>query len=136
MQRMLVMFGCVVASFFAVGCSDEGAGRLAVKGTVTFQNTPLDKGNIQFEKVDKENPHRGGATIEAGRFAIPRNQGLKPGTYLVRISAADATQKEENQAPGDSRQLAKDRIPPEWNTNSTQKIEVKDGSTEFTFDIK
>jgi hypothetical protein len=43
---------------------------------------------------------------------------------------------EEKAAPGDSRILAKNRIPPEWNSESTKKIDVKDGATEFNFDIK
>jgi hypothetical protein len=130
---LALSFGLILAM---AGCSDEGAGKLAVRGTVKFENKPLATGNIFFELDDANNPHISGATIDDGKFTIDKNRGLKPGTYLVRISSADPKLKEENQAPGDSRQLAKDRIPPDWNTNSKQKIEVKAGSTEFTFDIK
>ena len=135
-MRFLIL--CVFLAFFAVaaGCSTEGEGLLAVKGTVLLKSKPLDTGSIFFELDDKKNPHQSGATIDNGQFSIPKARGLKPGKYLVRISSADANAKEEKAAPGDSRILAKNRIPAEWNSDSKQHIDVKDGATEFTFDIK
>ena len=136
MSRILISCFLLTLSFIAVGCSNEGAGLLAVKGTVHLQNKPLDTGNIFFELDDPANPHQSGATIENGKYSIPKARGLKPGKYLVRISSADEKAKEEKAAPGDSRILAKNRIPPEWNSESTKKIDVNDGATEFNFDIK
>jgi len=118
------------------GCGREGTDRLAVKGTVNFEGKPLPKGTVMFELDDRANPFVSGCPIEDGKFAISQAQGLKAGTYLVRISSAEGVVKDKDQPPGESGPVAKERIPASWNVDSKQKIEVKAGATELKFDIK
>lgn len=103
--------------------------RQAVSGEVTLKSAALDTGNISFDPVDQETGRPGGASIEAGKFTLPQERGLPPGTYTVRITSADegAEPVLPEGAPGDSRKLAPDRVPASWNSKSQETITVEDG---------
>jgi hypothetical protein len=70
---------------------------------------------------------------------VPRAAGLKPGRYLVQLTAGDGKtpHDEEAAAPGGSANIVSfDLIPEEWNLRSTQKVEVKaDGDNKFDFHV-
>ena len=131
------LFGGLV---LLAGCAPENElGREAVSGTVNLDGQPLDGGTISFEPLG-EGGTSGGSTVTAGTFQIPEEQGLPPGTYRVRISAPEggaAATEAEPPPPGESAQIAKERIPAKWNTQSQEQVEVKaDGENAFTFDVK
>jgi hypothetical protein len=122
-----------------VGCSDPYAGRMAVSGGVKLVGQPLKEGSITFVPLDKQDT-QGGAPIINGEYNIPRQSGLKPGKYLVQLTAGDGKtidNPEEAAGPGGSTNIVSvDLIPPEWNIRSNQKVEVKsDGPNKFDFDI-
>ncbi|WP_166827937.1 carboxypeptidase-like regulatory domain-containing protein [Thalassoroseus pseudoceratinae] len=124
---------CISATL--VGCgSDDPLNRQAVSGMVSLKGEPLDTGSISFEPKGDGTTVGGGATITDGNFEIKQERGLPPGTYLVRVFSADE-QGEKIEMPGESRKLAPDRIPPEWNAASEQTIEVKDGDQNH-FELK
>jgi hypothetical protein len=134
-----------ISSFLAVaglvvvlaGCSGEGAGKLAVKGTVNFESKPLDKGFIVFEMEGDKSGFRSGANVENGKFALDQKNGLKPGKYIVRVSSTDATNTlKPDEAPGIAPPPAKEKIPSSWNGESKNTVEAKAGATDFNFDIK
>jgi hypothetical protein len=133
MLRVLQVVLCGGFVVALAGCG-EGAGKLAVNGTVNFEGKPLEKGSILFELDGDKDGFRSGGIIENGKFALLQKHGLKPGTYIVRISSSDGAQvkAEAGEAPPPS----KERIPASWNSDSKEKREVKSGATEFTFDIK
>jgi hypothetical protein len=119
------------------GCGPH-TDRLTVSGKVILDGVPLDSGSIRFTATDRQKFMAAGAMIKDGSFSIPRAKGLLPGTYQVEISAPD-TKSPLTMTPvgnGRSTLVARERIPPEFNTNSTQQIEVKaDGDNQFDFDI-
>jgi hypothetical protein len=138
-----------IIAVLLAGCSDPYAGRIEVTGTVTLEGQPLNDGTIMFFPLDQQDT-RGGAPILNGAYVIPRQQGLKPGKYLVRLTAGDGKTiarvggrqdknppKEQAAAPGGSTNIVSmDRIPEEWNIRSKQEREVKaDGVNRFDFDI-
>jgi len=127
---LIAFTGFVIA---LAGCGD-GSGRLPVKGSVNFEGKPLEKGSILFELDGDKEGFRSGGTIENGKFALQQKDGLKPGTYVVRITSSDgaAVKAEAGEAPAP----VKERIPASWNSDSKEKREVKAGATELTFDIK
>jgi hypothetical protein len=135
------MIGCLLlaAPLVLAGCSDQYAGRMAVSGNVTLEGQPLDGGSISFEPIDQGLDTRAGGEVKNGRFSIPRESGLKPGKYLVRLTAGDGKTptNEEAGAPGGSTNIISvDRIPEDWNVNSKHEVEVKaDGSNTFEFPI-
>lgn len=122
-----------------VGCGGEsGPKKFEVTGTVTFKKQPLDYGSIQFMPAEgSKGGSFSGAEIKGGKYTIPAASGLVAGTYRVIISSGDKDPKAKEEAmPGESGPPAKERIPPEYNANSKQQVEVTAGKGNvFNFDI-
>jgi hypothetical protein len=109
------------------GCSDPHDGRLEVTGLVTLLGQPLKDGSISFEPLEGQGT-QSGAPITDGKYTVPRKSGLKPGKYLVRITAGDGrtVANEEAAAPGGSTNIVSvDQIPDDWNSQSKQVHVVK-----------
>lgn len=122
------------------GCSDPYAGRYAVSGKVTLKGQPLSNATITFTPEDAAVGTTSGSSITDGTYTIERQHGLKPGKYLVRITAGDGknvANEEEAGAPGGSTNIISvDRIPPEWNVRSDKHVEVSaDKPNQFDFDV-
>jgi hypothetical protein len=129
---------CLVAS----GCGDDYGGRQEVSGVITLKGQPLDQGSISFmplgESANQGMVTQSGAVITEGKYHIPAEQGLVPGDYQVSISSADGlTPADPDAPPGPTgNTVTKDRIPPEFNVNSKQKVQVKEGEpNSFDFSI-
>lgn len=129
------------SAFLLAGCGDPYAGREPVSGTVTLKGEPLKDAIIQFQPLGGQDTV-GGCNVDGGKFELAKEHGLKPGKYLVRITAGDgvtpASRNEEDVAGpgGNTNIVSEDRIPPEWSDQSKQEVEVKaGGKNEFTFAI-
>jgi hypothetical protein len=120
------------------GCSDPAGGRVVISGHVTLEGKALDKGSILFVPLDGQDT-QSGAAITDGDYVMPRDHGLKPGKYLVRITAGDGktpANEEAGQPGGSTNIISMDRIPEDWNTQSKQQCEVKPNEpNKFDFDI-
>ena len=127
-------------SFLLVGgCGGDGLGRHAISGTVTVDGTTVATGNIGFQPMDK-GATSGGATINVGKYTIPRDKGLTAGKYRVTINApkpGTGGEAQKNVAPGEPVPAPQELIPPEWNEKSEHTIDVADkGPFVFDFDVK
>jgi hypothetical protein len=94
-----------------------------------------------FEPLENQDT-AGNATVTGGEYSIPRSAGLKPGKYLVRVTAGDGktainpVDPDAPPGPGGGNIISKDIVPKEWNVNSKQEVTVtKDGPNRFDFDI-
>jgi hypothetical protein len=117
------------------GC-DGGDGYQAISGKVTFKGAPLKHGSIQFFLVGEKSIPCAGAMIQNGVYQVPKEHGLKPGTYLVKISS---TERDENAKGGSALNpaLVRETIPPSYNSESTLKVEiVSAGSRQFDFNVE
>ena len=137
MNRTVVL-GALCAAL-ATGCSDEYAGRMPVSGKVTLEGRPLSDATITFEPLDGQDT-ASGAAVEDGVYKVERKAGLKPGKYVVRITAGDgvtpANEEEGGNPGGNTNILSRDRIPADYSESSKQQIEVKsDGPNTFDFSI-
>jgi hypothetical protein len=131
---MVVMLAAIVA-----GCSDPYGGRKEVSGTVTLQGQPVKDGSIIFYPLDSKET-QGGAQIVQGEYMMTRQNGLKPGKYLVRLTAGDGKTRAEGEqiaGPGGSTNIVSmDLIPEDWNIKSKHEVEIKpDGTNRFDFDV-
>jgi hypothetical protein len=135
MRKSLFLGGLLAFFSLILASCDTGPQKQAISGTITFKGKPLDQGLIQFAPASPEIPTASGANIQNGKYAIPRDKGLLPGTYDVRISAPEAgTVAKEEAMPGEAGPPAKERIPAKYNANTTLKFEVKAGQGN-TFDV-
>jgi hypothetical protein len=123
---------------FLAGCGGDPLGRQPVSGSVNVDGAPLQKGNISFQPVDKGLP--GGGKISGGKYSIARKDGVPAGKYRVTINApvpGTGSEPPPGSMPGEALPPPQELIPPDWNTNSEQFVEVKDKTpNEFNFDIK
>src|SRR5262245_16075423 len=105
----------LVIAVLAVGCTAKDPyGRLPLSGSVTLAGTPLDRGMIQFYPADpNEKSPLTGALVQEGKYQVPREQGLAPGTYRVVISAPEAKVPTNPTGPPDMKAapVARERIP-------------------------
>jgi hypothetical protein len=114
-----------------------------VSGTVTLKGQPIKDGAIvMFEPLENQGT-AGNATVAGGAFTIPRATGLKPGKYLIRVTAGDGktpvnlVNPDEPPGPGGSNIISKELVPATWNVNSREERTVtKDGPNKFNFDIQ
>jgi hypothetical protein len=133
-----LMFAAIISAINGCGPRSD---RLEINGQVTLDGDPLDNGSIRFASMNGAKLSASGAVITDGAYHIPQEKGLPPGTYRVEISAPDTAAPLVNypSAPGEPTgpPTAPERIPPEYNTNSKQTIEVAaDGDNQFDFDIE
>jgi hypothetical protein len=128
--------------FAAVGCSGDTGGREAIAGTVKLKGQPIPDGTIViFEPLEKQDT-AANATVARGAFSIPRANGLKPGKYLIRITAGDGKtavnpmDPNSPPGPGGTNIISKDLVPADWNVKSRHEVNVtKGGPNKFDFDI-
>jgi hypothetical protein len=130
--------GLAVCTLLVLGCGPDYGDRQEISGTVTLRGTPVKQGIIEFLPISGDGATKGGSVIENGKYHIPRESGLVPGKYRVLITAPDAMSPvDSDQPPGPSgNYVAKDLIPAEYNSKSTQEVEVKKpGPNVFDFPI-
>jgi hypothetical protein len=120
------------------GCGPR-SDRLQISGNVTLDGAPLDGGSIRFTSMGGKQI-ASGASIQQGDYHIPQEKGLTPGKYHVEITAPDVKAKPVMVPVGSGGRampVQPDRIPPKYNINSKETVEVSvDGDNHFTFDIK
>jgi hypothetical protein len=83
----VVVLRAVMAFAFFVFGSDSS--RYAFGGSVSLNGKPIQSGVVSFEDTG-DRRKMGVAYITAGRFDLPRAQGLAAGTYTVRITQHSA----------------------------------------------
>jgi hypothetical protein len=117
----------VLLLFVGQGCVAENS-RQPVSGVVTFQGKPLDNGTITFLSTGSNAGPVCGAPVVGGRFTVPAEQGLAPGTYKVTISAPEpgGTLTPEQKAAGASAN-AKESLPAKYNDASELTATVDAG---------
>jgi len=139
-RSLLIAFAIILT---ACGCGPgrDPHGRQAISGSVTFQGKPLDPGTIQFIPADPAKESGGGSLIREGRYQIPREQGLAPGTYRVVITSPEPNNTDlpisPPGAPGIKMPpLALERIPPKFNRDSKVTVDVTEGgANSFDFNL-
>jgi hypothetical protein len=131
--RVFILF------LLAVGLIGCGAGaRRPITGTVTFRGQPLDHGRIQFFTTTKRPIAVGGAMIENGKYTLPGDFGLDPGTYRIQLDSMepDPTYKPK---PGEMLSVppTRNRLPDRYGAGSTITVQVTPGGpNQFDFNIE
>jgi hypothetical protein len=123
------------------GCSDQAGNRREIAGKVTLKGQPLDQGSIEFTPLEPppggDPETKSGAEITNGRYEIPREDGLVPGKYLVRITSGTPTPPlAPGELPGPSGAPSRERIPAQFNVRSQlERTVTESGPNQFDFDI-
>jgi hypothetical protein len=125
-------------ALLVASCGPENPlGRKAIYGAVTLDGAPLQEGAIEFHPL-VQGGVQSGALVKAGSYSIPAHQGATLGKYRVVIyDTYETPPLPPGHMPGDDLpRPPKPKVPPEWNSNSQNTIEVTDkGPYRFNFDI-
>lgn len=125
-------------ALWSAGCADDNKGRMEVSGTVKLKGQPLKEGTIQFQPISGgANSTMSGGMISNGRYKVPKTAGLAAGKYKVLITAGDgSTPIDPTVPPGPTGNfVSKEQIPAEYNVDSKQEVQVKEGLNVFDYDI-
>jgi len=134
------------------GCgSRSGYKVVPVSGRVTMDGKPLARAHVNFQPVgDEQNREPGpgsyAVTDEQGHFVLKladgsNRSGAVVGTHIVKISTVlkgeEFDPKSETGSPDDYVPPTKERIPPEYNENTTLSFDVPpEGTSQANFDLK
>lgn len=130
-----LVFAMSAVLFVCGGCGDVEPVGNSVSGTVTFQGKPLDQGSIEFAPAASQDTMTG-APITNGQYSVSAENGLKPGPYQVRITSSTGGQASTDAMPGEVTEVPKQRIPSQFNSQTTLKADVTEsGENRFDFDI-
>src|SRR6187402_2814141 len=89
MNSMRIGACILFVAVIAAGCSNSHDGRMEIAGTVKLKGNAIKDGAIVLLEPLENQGTAGNATVSGGTFKIPKAAGLKPGRYLVRITAGD-----------------------------------------------
>jgi hypothetical protein len=142
MRRHVLFFASFVGATAVgalSGCGDPPKSRQEITGEVILKGQPVEDGIINFAPLDGQGSGDG-AQIVKGKYGIPKEKGLFPGKYKVTIYAGNGASGQGNASPDPPKDglkpLPRDRIPPEYNTDSNVVKEViQGGENKFDFNI-
>ena len=124
-QAPLVSF----AILFAFGCGAGSPAMCRVSGSVTFDGTPVENGEIIFVPLDK------GFAPDAGK--------IDNGTYDVLVKAGNkrveirASRPVVGKKPNPMGPVYQDYIPDKYNARTTLQADVKpEGANRFDYELK
>src|SRR5688572_18471816 len=121
------LIGTLLLSATFVGCGPSGPQLAPVSGHVQLDGRPLQDASITFQPADGQRPSYG-STDADGRYQLAYRRGEEGalvGKHTVRITVSPEIVRNPP------------RIPAEYNTQSTLKVEVKSGeNNDFDFDLK
>lgn len=135
--------------------TDYGLGQMyPVSGTVTYNGTPLEKGEIVFTPEDLDKGVGAGGSIENGSYALGTagdKNGARTGKYKVTVTAMEDSQAKAREAfektlakdPGLAKNVGKTRIPGQFLAKAAQEAKslIPAGygdlrTTTFTAEVK
>jgi len=127
---------CCAAAFLAaalvVGCS--GGGDYGdVSGTVTYDGTPVEDGQIKFEPADGKG-QTGGAAIKGGKYAATK---VSVGKMKVSVSGSKVTGKKKMYPTPDSPEMpiTSEYLPAKYNDKTELTFDVKRGANEKNWEL-
>ena len=124
--------GFLVTLLAVAGCGDN-SGLVEVKGAVTLDGAPLEKGAISFSPVDGKTK-TAGTNITAGKYSAQ----VPLGTMKVAISAGKVVGKKPlYDRPGSrERDVIEEIVPARYNEETELRLEVKPGGVEKNWDLR
>lgn len=130
----LPVVACCVLVLSGCGGAKE---RYAIKGTVTLDGKPLEKGQVCFVPLQGTKGPTAGAEIVDGKFSIPNEGGTFLGKFRVEVTASRPTKKKmPDPITGRPAEVYEQFIPEKYNKRSELEAEVQaNGPNDFEFSV-
>ena len=132
MQPVRFFAACLLVTLAALGgCARQGGN--SVNGEVSLEGEPVNGGSIVFLPAGGEGT-KGAAEIIDGKYAIPAEQALTPGSYRVEINWSKPTGKQlPSGDPGMMMEERAEAVPVKYNSESTLTVEIAAGANKHDF---
>lgn len=120
-----------ILTALVAGCS-RGLERVAVKGQVTFDGQPVQRGRIRFLPDSHTEAPMSGAEITDGQYTVAQG-GVPVGTHRVEIEAFRVGTA--NDDPNIPPTLGRQFLPARYNRESDLRFTAPSGSDPLTKDF-
>jgi hypothetical protein len=133
MQRIppAFVFGIVM---LLAGC-DSKSSLIPVKGKVTYQGVPLEKGLVHFEAIDGKSPSAKGGIIENGAYSAH----VPAGELRVKITSDKVVGKRpmyKDMPDSKMIDISEQFIPKKYNTETALKVTIQSRRDDLDFHLE
>lgn len=130
---VLMLTACVLS-----GCGGNRRQGVEVEGVVTLDGRPLESGTIAFRPASGTTSPSAGAKIEAGRFALPADDGPFAGEFLVEITARrDSGRRVVDPNSGALLSIPEQYLPARYNEQTELTATIgTDAANQLTFHLE
>jgi hypothetical protein len=142
-QTGLAVLAFTLCAFLLTGCGAASVdGHYPVRGTVTYDGTPLEFGAVVFYETAIGQPGTKtagvGTAVKNGEYKMDAESGLLPGNYRVEINWQKKTGKQIplRGDPGNLTEEFVEGLPPEFNKKSKLTATIEAKSNVIDFDLK
>lgn len=126
LRRFVPLLFLVVTAITLVGCDQpaEPFFRVAIEGTVSLDQQPLDSAVIRFIPTGSTSGPKTSFEVRQGRFAASRENGPPVGTHRVEVEAVDPRWRHDDEEAvqrltrSRTRKIERIRLPDAYRTNS------------------
>lgn len=126
LRRLVPLLFLVVTAITLVGCDQpaEPFSRVAIDGTVSLDEQPLDSAVIRFIPTGSTSGPKTSFEVRQGRFAASRENGPPVGTHRVEVEAIDPRWRHDDEEAvqrltrSRTRKIERTRLPNAYRTNS------------------
>lgn len=126
LRRFVPLLSLVVTAITLVGCDQpaEPFFRVAIDGTVSLDEQPLDSAVIRFIPTGSTSGPKTSFEVRQGRFAASRENGPPVGTHRVEVEAVDPRWRHDDEEAvqrltrSRTRKIERTRLPDAYRTNS------------------
>lgn len=125
MKSLALTASLLLMTTLLAGCGSGGPATQTFSGEVTYQSQPVADGQIIFRGTNGE-PEV--AAIKDGKYTASTTLGAKK----VEITA----QKESDKLDSLGGKLTEQYLPPQYNTATTQTLEVTSSTTKHDFKLE
>lgn len=126
LRRLVPLLSLVVTAIILVGCDQpaEPFFRVAIDGTVSLDEQPLDSAVIRFIPTGSTSGPKTSFEVRQGRFVASRENGPPVGTHRVEVEAIDPRWQHDDEEAvqrltrSRTRKIERTRLPDAYRTNS------------------
>lgn len=125
MKSLALAASFLLMTTLLVGCNSGGAATQSFSGDVTYQSQPVQEGQIIFRGTNGE-PEV--VAIKDGKYTARTTLGMK----TVEITAM----KDSGKLDALGGKLMEQYLPPQYNTNTSETLDVTSSTTQHNFELK
>ncbi|MFI4874663.1 MAG: carboxypeptidase regulatory-like domain-containing protein [Blastopirellula sp. JB062] len=136
MRHQLQLTLLLIALCVLTGCSDNGPAVGHVSGEITLDDKPLSGAMVLYSPVT---PGRSSLAVtdQEGKYELTfsgTQQGAVVGEHTVKITTGQDASYDDRGAVVNA--AVKERVPKEYNSETTQRVSVEAGANQIDFHIQ